>query len=198
MTLQNVRIHRAGVFIQSDATQLSHQDEAFSRHRAAFFTEWVKKKKKNLSHEFTHFHLWIFYVSKDFDLCESGPGQGAEAWVEDWGLMKRSTTVACCVCLPFSPAAWSMERQRGPFYMTKETSETWAHTLEWHDGVHTADCAKKVPMWGDNPPYLKTRICCLFLANSRFGVVENYRRKISNIILISGSKAKLSHNCNDV
>lgn len=87
-------------------------------------------KKKKRSHEFTHFHLWIFYVSKDFDVCESGPGQGAEAWVEDWGLMKRSTTVACCVCLPFSPAAWSMERRRGPFYMTKETSETWAHTLE--------------------------------------------------------------------
>lgn len=30
---------------------------------------------------------------------------GAEACVEDWGLMKSSTTAACCVCLPFRPAA---------------------------------------------------------------------------------------------
>lgn len=26
--------------------------------------------------------------------------------------MKRSTTVACCVCLPFRPAAWLVERDR--------------------------------------------------------------------------------------
>lgn len=40
-------------------------------------------------------------------------GGGAEACVEDWGLMKSSTTVACCVCLPFRPAATTTEMKGG-------------------------------------------------------------------------------------
>lgn len=40
-------------------------------------------------------------------------GGGAEAYVEDWGLMKGSTTAACCVCLPFRPAARTSEMERG-------------------------------------------------------------------------------------
>lgn len=39
-----------------------------------------KKAKKHLSHEFTHFHLCLFFFfilcEPDFDVCESGPGQG--------------------------------------------------------------------------------------------------------------------------
>lgn len=56
------------------------------------------------------FFSFLFLKSKqDFDVCESDPAQGAEAWLEVWGPMNRSTTVACCVCLPFCPAAWTVE-----------------------------------------------------------------------------------------
>lgn len=77
--------------------------------------------------------------------------------------MKRSTTVACCVCLPFRPAAWSMEMGGWGCILHDqgEMGGMGAHTGEWHDGVHTAECAKKVPTQGNNPPYLKTQICAV-------------------------------------
>lgn len=40
-------------------------------------------------------------------------GGEAEACVEDWDLMKSSTTAACCVCLPFRPAARTLEMEGG-------------------------------------------------------------------------------------
>lgn len=51
-----------------------------------------------------------------------GLGGGAEACVEDWGLMKSSTTAACCVCLPFSTAARTSEMEG----RERSTSETEA------------------------------------------------------------------------
>lgn len=39
------------------------------------FTKETDTKK--LNREFTHFHLCFFFPH--FDVCESGPGQGAEA-----------------------------------------------------------------------------------------------------------------------
>lgn len=40
-------------------------------------------------------------------------GGEAEACEEDWGLMKSSTTAACCVCLPFRPAARTLGMEEG-------------------------------------------------------------------------------------
>lgn len=79
------------------------------------------------SHNTTHFHLCIFYGSGTLMFESQGLGGGAEACVEDWGLMKSSTTAACCVCLPFSTAARTseMEGRRGGG-RERSTSETEA------------------------------------------------------------------------
>lgn len=67
----------------SDAACLLHQDRRFAAatERAACLNYGDRHKKK-LNREFTHFHLcfFLFFLSEqDFDACESGPGQGAEA-----------------------------------------------------------------------------------------------------------------------
>lgn len=65
------------------------------------------------SHNTTHFHLCIFYGSGTLMFVSQALGGGAEACVEDWGLMKSSTTAACCVCLPFRTAARTSEMEGG-------------------------------------------------------------------------------------
>lgn len=65
-----------------------------------------------------------FLCEQDFDVCESGPGWGAEGCVEDWGLMKSSTTAACCVCLPFRPAARTSELGGGGSTIETEAGST--------------------------------------------------------------------------
>ena len=114
--------------------------QAHGCHRASWMSSLRRLTQKKRNRKFTHFHL-CFLSERDFDVCESGPGQGAEAWLERWGLMNRSTTVACCVCLPFHPAAWIVEV--GEHSSWPRRWEAWAHTLKNDMMAHTLHSVPK-------------------------------------------------------
>lgn len=89
------------------------------------------------SHNTTHFHLCIFYGSRTLMFASQALGGGAEACVEDWGLMKSSTTAACCVCLPFRPAARTSEMEGGKVGATlhdwnRSRRLLWLHSFRFY------------------------------------------------------------------
>lgn len=172
MCMYAVFIFRTGHGV-SDATRLLHQDHRLtSCHRASCVSSLRRRTQKAKSWAYAHPSA-IFLSEQDFDVCQSGPGEGTEAWLEDWGLMKRSKNVACCVCLPFCPAAWTVEIGEHSSWPRRDGRHGNAH---WRMAWWCTHCSvpRKCPQRAIilDTQFLRCRYLLMLLATCRFYIAE--------------------------